>query len=72
MNQLARLSPDTRARFTTAEFLRMVESGAFEGMKVELIDGELERMNPPMGGHAAAQANVVFHLAQAVGVALSG
>ncbi len=70
MNQLARLSPDTRARFTTAEFLRMVESGAFEDMKVELIDGELERMNPPMGGHAAAQANVVFHLAQAVGVAL--
>ncbi len=70
MNQLARLSPDTRARFTTAEFLRMVEAGAFEGMKVELIDGELERMNPPMGGHAAAQVNVVFHLAQAVGVAL--
>ncbi len=70
MNQLARLAPDTRARFTTAEFLRMVEAGAFEGMKVELIDGELERMNPPMGGHAAAQVNVVFHLAQAVGVAL--
>uniref|UniRef100_UPI0025D9CF16 Uma2 family endonuclease n=1 Tax=uncultured Sphingomonas sp. TaxID=158754 RepID=UPI0025D9CF16 len=69
-NQLARLAPDTRARFTTAEFLRMVEAGAFEGMKVELIDGELERMNPPMGGHAAAQVNVVFHLAQAVGVAL--
>ncbi|WP_294309189.1 Uma2 family endonuclease [uncultured Sphingomonas sp.] len=70
MNQLARLAPDTRARFTNAEFLRMVESGAFEGMKVELIDGELERMDPPMGGHAAAQANVVFYLAQAVGVAL--
>ncbi|KTT98030.1 Uma2 family endonuclease [Sphingomonas sanguinis] len=70
MNQLARLSPDNRARFTSAEFLRMVESGAFEGMKVELIAGELERMNPPMGCHAAAQANVVFHLAQALGVAL--
>ncbi|HJO64736.1 MAG TPA: Uma2 family endonuclease [Sphingomonas sanguinis] len=70
MNHLARLSPDNRARFTAPEFLRMVESGAFEGMKVELIDGELERMNPPMGGHAAAQANVVFYLAQAVGVAL--
>lgn len=70
MNQPARLSPDNRARFTSAEFLRMIESGAFEGMKVELIDGELERMNPPMGGHAAAQANVVFYLAQAVGVAL--
>lgn len=70
MSQLARLSPDNRARFTSAEFLRMVESGAFEGMKVELIDGNLERINTPMGGYAAAQANVVFHLAQTVGVAL--
>lgn len=63
MNQLARLSRDTRARFTSAEFLHMVESGAFEGMKVELIDGELERMNPPMGGHGAAQADVLIELA---------
>ncbi len=66
MNQPARLSPDNRARFTSAEFLRMVESGAFEDMKVELIDGELERMNPPMGGHAAAQANILIELASVV------
>jgi Uma2 family endonuclease len=39
-------------------------------MKVELVDGELERMNPPMGGHAKAQASVVFHLARTMGVAL--
>ncbi|MEJ8631184.1 hypothetical protein P0F65_17965 [Sphingomonas sp. I4] len=39
MNRLAGLAPDTRARFTSAEFLRMVESGAFEGMKIELVDG---------------------------------
>ena len=70
MNQLARLSPDTRARFTAPEFLHMVESGAFESMKVELIDGELERMNPPMNGHSAAQANVVFYLAQKLGPAV--
>lgn len=70
MNQLARLSSDTRARFTAPEFLHMVESGAFEGMKVELIDGELERMNPPMNGHSAAQANVVFYLAQKLGLAV--
>ncbi|WP_312488471.1 Uma2 family endonuclease [Sphingomonas sp.] len=70
MNQLARLSPDTRARFTSAEFLHMVESGAFDGMKVELIDGELARMNPPMNGHSAAQANVVFYLAQKIGPVL--
>ncbi|WP_294235918.1 Uma2 family endonuclease [uncultured Sphingomonas sp.] len=70
MNQLARLSPDTRARFTSAEFLHLVESGAFDGMKVELIDGELARMNPPMNGHSAAQANVVFCLAQQIGPSL--
>ena len=70
MNQQSRLSPDTRARFTSAEFLRMVESGAFEGMKVELIDGELERMNLAMNGHAASQASVVFYLAQKMGLAL--
>nr|WP_240456592.1 Uma2 family endonuclease [Sphingomonas yabuuchiae] len=67
---MARLSSDTRARFTAPEFLHMVESGAFEGMKVELIDGELERMNPPMNGHSAAQANVVFYLAQKLGLAV--
>ena len=66
MNQLARLSPDTRARFTAAEFLHMVESGAFQDMKVELIDGELARMNPPMGGHAKAQTNILVRLAAAV------
>ena len=66
MNQLARPSPDTRARFSSAEFLRMVENGAFEGMKVELIDGELERMNPPMGGHAKAQSDVLIELASVV------
>lgn len=48
----------------------MVESGAFEGMKVELIDRELERMDPPMGGHAAVQASVVFYLAQKMDLAL--
>ena len=66
MNQLARLAPDTRARFTNAEFLRMVESGAFEGMKIELVDGELARTNPPMGGHAQAQADALIELAMVV------
>lgn len=60
MNTLARLSQsDTRARFTSAEFLRMLEAGAFTDMKVELIEGELERMNPPMSGHGARQAMVI-------------
>jgi len=50
----------------------MVESGAFEGMKVELVelvelvDRELERINPPMGGRAQAQADVLIELATVV------
>ena len=47
------------ARFSTAEFVRMVEAGAFDDIKVELVEGELQRMNPPMGGHASRQADVV-------------
>ncbi|RXD03437.1 Uma2 family endonuclease [Sphingomonas sp. UV9] len=53
-----------KARFTTAEFLRMGESGAFDDMKVELVDGELVRMNSPMSAHAARQAKIAIRLAR--------
>ena len=52
------------ARFTTAEFLRMGESGAFDDMKVELVEGELVRMNPPMSAHAARQAKIAIRLSR--------
>lgn len=55
-----------RARFTAAEFLHMAEIGAFDDMKVELVDGEIERMNPPQSRHAGLQARVVIRLAQVV------
>lgn len=48
--------------FTAAEFLRMGEAGAFDDMKVELIGGEIQRMNPPMGGHAGRQASIIGQL----------
>lgn len=54
----------TRAAFTTAEYLRMGESGAFDDMKIELVDGELERMMSPMSGHASKQAVLVGLLFQ--------
>jgi Uma2 family endonuclease len=38
-----------KARFTTREFVQMIDAGAFADMKVELVRGELERM-PPQGG----------------------
>lgn len=50
------------ARFTTAEFLRMAEVGAFDDMKVELVDGELDRITPPTNDHAARQAMVMIRL----------
>ena len=60
MNKPASLaaSETFKARFTTAEFLHMAEAGAFDDMKVELVEGELERMNPPQTGHAGRRARV--------------
>lgn len=65
---LARLyaAPDGHARFTTAEFLRMCDSGAFDDMKVELVKGELQRMPPPGNRHGARQAKVLIRLGAAV------
>lgn len=60
------------ARFTTAEFLRMAEVGAFENMKVELIDGEIERMTPPMGTHGSFQARVIIQLGAIAGTRVMG
>jgi len=64
MNRPATLpSPESfKARFTASEFLRMAEVGAFEGMTVELVGGELERLNPPQTAHAGRQAMVVGQL----------
>jgi len=72
MNQMAAVVPATgfRARFTTAEFLRMCEAGAFDDIKVELIDGELERMPPPQNEHGRRQASVVIRLARVAEEAL--
>ena len=53
-----------KARFTTAEFLRMGESGAFDDMKVELVEGELVRMNPPQFAHASRQAKIAIRLSR--------
>lgn len=66
--QLAESS--TRATFTTAEFLRISASGAFDDMKIELIDGELDRMMSPMSGHASLQAMLVARLYQVSGAGL--
>ena len=57
---------DVPARFTTAEFLHMTASGAFDDMYVELVDGELQRVNRPMSNHAWRQSRLSAMLWQAV------
>jgi len=47
-----------RARFTADEFLRMEELGAFEGHKIELVDGELWEESLPGWTHARLQMRV--------------
>lgn len=59
-------APETKARFTTAEFLRMCDSGAFDDMKVELVNGELERMPPPGNRHAGMQMKIGIRLSAVV------
>jgi Uma2 family endonuclease len=63
------LTPATRVRFTTADFQRMIEAGAFEDMWVELIDGELERMPPPGRPHGRGQMGLVVRLLDLFGEA---
>ena len=71
MNEVTSVVPapasNYKARFTAAEFLQMCDVGAFGDWKVELIDGELERMQEPMNNHAMRQAQIVVRLAACVG-----
>lgn len=57
---------DYKARFTTSEFMAMADAGAFPDMRIELVQGELERMNPPMSEHAFGQGDVIWRLGAAV------
>jgi len=65
---LASLAPASaaKARFTKAEFLTMAATGAFDDMKIELVEGELERMNPPMSEHGRRQMAVGILLHRAI------
>ncbi len=55
------------ARFTTAEFLAICDSGAFDDIKVELVDGQIYRMSPPKLPHSFYQSEMIFLLRQALG-----
>lgn len=61
---------DFKARFTTAEFLQMCAVDAFPDMKIELVDGQLERHDLAMNRHAMLQGRVWFALAGAIDAAV--
>jgi Uma2 family endonuclease len=55
-----------RARFSADEFAAMLAIGAFDDMRVELIDGELDRMPPANNGHSLLHGRVYARLLAAV------
>lgn len=59
---ISRLEPAERVRFSTADFQRMIDVGAFEDMWVELIEGDLERMPPPGRVHGSGQIGLIAEL----------
>ena len=72
MNHQVRVTParDWTAPFTAAEFLHMVELGAFEDMRAELVRGEIEKRTPAQWTHGEITMHVgvlIFPLAKAVG-----
>jgi len=49
--------------FTADEYMRMLDCGAFDDMKVELAGGYLERISPANLDHGSIHANVIADLA---------
>lgn len=68
MNEMSRIvaAPveSRRARITTAQFLRICDAGVFDDDdgKLELVEGELERMPPPQNAHSLLQGAVYSQL----------
>jgi Uma2 family endonuclease len=65
MNDVARLdfAPQTPARFSIDEFMRLVGTGAFNGMgRVELVEGVIVRMSPALPPHMYLKRQVFVEL----------
>ncbi len=62
MNALARTHPP----FTSAEFYRMAEKGAFAGFRVELRRGMILKMSPQHYPHARIKQDIQYGLQKAI------
>jgi Uma2 family endonuclease len=51
------------ARFSVAEYGRMLDAGAFQDMRVELVEGELVRMSPAHSAHGRLHSRLHARLA---------
>lgn len=68
MNRPARFaSIPEYAVFTAAEFLRMIDAGAFADMRVELVDGDIVKMMPAYLAHGEANMRLGAKLLAAYG-----
>jgi Uma2 family endonuclease len=54
--------PYNERLFTSDDFARMIECGAFEDMRVELVGGVLERMSPAYGDHGSTNGDLYSQL----------
>jgi Uma2 family endonuclease len=74
MNEMTRLVPvspeSQKALITPAQFLRMCDAGVFDDdpWKIELVEGELERMPPPGNVHGLLQMRLLAQLIALAGV----
>ena len=68
MNQQVRVPPasDWRVAFTAADFEHMLKLGAFADMRVELVEGELEKMMPALPSHGERNLSVALLLHEAL------
>ena len=60
------LEPPGRYRLKVADYLTLDRSGAFEGMRTELIEGEVVVMNPQTRRHLFVKSELAYRLRRAL------
>ena len=63
---VAETAHPTVTGFSAAEFAQMISLGAFRGMRVELVDGVIERMAPANSAHSFGNADVLLLIRDAL------
>src|SRR3954468_18021683 len=60
------LKPPGKYRLKVADYLTLDRSGAFEGMRTELIEGEVIVMNPQTRRHLFVKSELAYRLRRAL------